>query len=205
MVKLKGKLKKDYDPDEGGLNYEQPKPGVYNAKIHSVDEDESAAGNDMMVVVYEIADNDYKGSRLWDYITFTESQEWKLEQFLFAVGIDPGSDYSLDGDDLVGTLVKMRVRADSYNGEYRARPGQVSRHPDSTAARPGGKKVAVEVEPEPSETEGDEDWPTPDEVSAMSVAELRELADELELGDVSGKRKPTLVKLINEEIEQLAF
>jgi hypothetical protein len=175
---------------------------VYDVKIHSIEEDQSNAGNDMLVVVYELEDGDYKGARIWDYITFTDSQAWKLEQFLYAVGIDPGDDYSIDDDDLVGTLVKLRVRADSYDGQYRARAGQVSRHPDSTAARPGGSKV-IDVETE-TETE-DDDWPTKEEVEAMSIAELRELAEELELEDISGKRKPALVKLIVSELENLTF
>lgn len=290
MVKLKGKLRKDYDPeDDGGLNYEQPKPGVYDMSIHSVEDDVSAAGNEQLVVVYECHHDDYEGSRVWDYVTFSEKAEWKVDQFLYALGVDPGDDVDLDGTILNGMdlnelpddfRVRVRIKADSYEGSYKAKVRQVSRHPDFSGLgkkkskldikKGKGKaaKAAPEPEPEP-ETDDDElepytedelnemslaevkeiavdefeleakprkkkdayiaeileaqeadeeepedddepeedeegEWPSEDEVKAMPLAELKELAGELEI-DTAKKRKPALIREINEAIDQLSF
>lgn len=201
MVKLKGRVSKDYDPDaDGGLNYEQPKPGVYDFKIHSIYEDVSGAGNDMAVVVIEcIEEGDYEGSRVWDYITDTPESQWKMDQFIYAVGFDPGEAYDLDEDDLEGTLLRVRIKPDSYDGAYRAKVGQYQRHPDSDGPGSGGATVSVSDDDDGDEYD-EEDWEpyTEEELKELDLSELKEVAEEWGIELPKGKKSPSYVKAIIE-------
>lgn len=115
----------------------QPKPGVYMAKVVEVkpgyakdrDTGEEDRDRPRIQVVVEILKRGkgkaFAGARLWDYISMTEASEWKLDQFLQAMGVASKRKRkgTFDTDKLVGKTVPIKVDADTYQGEYRARLG----------------------------------------------------------------------------------
>ena len=121
------------DPSESASNFaEPPQPGVYMVKIIEAKpgypRNDEAREKPRLEIVAEVikAKGDKKkhnGARLYDYIGFAENQLWKLDQFLQAMGLATAKKRkgSFDPDKLVGKTVKVRVSADSYEGQYQAR------------------------------------------------------------------------------------
>lgn len=139
MVKLKYDVSQSDAAKAAGGDFEQPKPGVYKAKVVSIktthpknqktgQPDES---RQMLEVIYEITDKKFKGSRLWDYIVDFDDPEsssnWKFDQFLqaFSVASKKKRKGTFDTDDIIGEPCKIRVKAGSYNGAYSADLGAV--------------------------------------------------------------------------------
>lgn len=107
----------------------QPKPGWYDAKISSI---EVRKDKKDLVIIYEVTKGKYKGAKVYDYISYVnEAVAWKMDQFLQAIGVVDDSKKrknkgSLDTKEAEGTEVKLRVRGDTYNEEYRAKAGAVA-------------------------------------------------------------------------------
>jgi hypothetical protein len=217
MVKLKVDLT-DQDPNESlGGNFEQPKPGIYSAKVKECtprfeDEDEKKVRD--LEVVFEITDKRYKGSRIWDYVGFSEAAKWKLDQFMLAIGkaSTKKRKFTFDPDDAVGTPVTVRVRAGSYNGEYRAKVAQILALDEDAAEDEDvldDEELEEEEEDELEEEEDDdEDWDEEedeeaedeeaeewdeDSLNELSLAELKKVASEHGVEVKKGKRKNTYV------------
>lgn len=114
------------DPDKAASgSFEPPKPGVYKAKIAELkpgftDNDKTRP---RLEVVVEITDKRFLGSRLWDYISFGEASQWKLDQFLQAMGLADKKKRkgTFDTDLLLNKPLKVRVKGETFNEEYRAR------------------------------------------------------------------------------------
>jgi hypothetical protein len=109
------------DPSKAtGTNFEAPRPGVYNVRIDEVTNNPSKAGKPMLTIVSEITSGAFKGSKLWDRIVLTDSSQWKLDQFLQAIGLASKSKRRgvLDTEEVVGSKAVIRVKAGTYNGEY---------------------------------------------------------------------------------------
>jgi hypothetical protein len=120
------KIKYDVSDVEPGGDFKQPKPGLYNAKIDECESGKSKAGNDQLRVVIKITDKgEFKGSNLFHYVPTDPNSPgfFRMEEFTRALGLRKKG--TLDTDKIVGTPVQVRVKADSYEGEYRARVGSV--------------------------------------------------------------------------------
>lgn len=124
----------DSDGSEAFKGGESPKPGVYGAKVKECklgyrkgSDGKPDKDAPRLEVTLEIQDKPYKGSLLWDYLTFTKASQWKLDQFLQAVGVAGEKNKrkgELDPDKVVGKKIKIRVKADSNQaGEYRGKVG----------------------------------------------------------------------------------
>lgn len=139
MAKIKFDVSKT-DPSAASGNFEPPKPGVYRAKIVEVEDTNPKnpqtgkpdPKRHMLKVVYEITEKGkFKGSRVWDYIVdYTDPESaslWKFDQLLQAFGVASAKKRkgTFDTDDLIGEACKIRVKGDSYNGEYSAKIGAV--------------------------------------------------------------------------------
>lgn len=127
---------------EGG---EQPQPGIYEAEILAIDHrtGRGQGKEDDLKVTYKIINSEKKYALLYDYVGLeNETTEWKRAQFLEAIGVatpdkregefDPkkhtpkfnGEATSKTG----GTKVKLRVKSDSYQGEYKGKIAAVLPH-----------------------------------------------------------------------------
>jgi hypothetical protein len=121
--------------DQG--EFVQPPKGLYIAKLVECNKGFSKDGDGKpdksrprLECIYQIvaeADGskpDKQYSRLWDYVSFSDAAEWKLDQFLQAMGIDTENQEAGKAEIETGKLVKVRVRPDTdQHGDYRAKVG----------------------------------------------------------------------------------
>lgn len=122
---------------------EPPKPGLYTAELHEIKyrTDRGDGKEDDLECIYRILDDetlepDNKYGRVWDYVGLqNETTEWKRAQFFEAIGV--ATDDKRTGsfnpkehcikfngqetDRTKGTRVKLRIKADSYQGDYKAK------------------------------------------------------------------------------------
>lgn len=114
------KIKYDVsDVEVSDVNYNQPKPGVYGAKIFDATPRNTDGKNDIEVIVEVTDKGEFQAARLWTYVHLGEASRWKMRELTDAVGLPPKG--VLDTDKLVGKKLKIKVNAGSYEGEYRAR------------------------------------------------------------------------------------
>jgi len=132
---------------------EQAPVGMYLAKIVKVtDRSSNGSGKNDLEVIYEITAN-ADGSKLkeqyaqvYEYVNF--GVDWKLDQFLQAIGAATSTkrEGSFDETKQAGKKVKIRIKGETYNDEYRAKCGGVWK---ATA----GPSAGAEDEPDDEEEE----------------------------------------------------
>lgn len=99
-----------------------PAEGDYLCKVLEAKQGESAKGNDQIEFITEIADGEYKGSKLYLYCPLSDQSLWKLHAFLTALGEDvPEDEMDIDLEELVDKEFMGVVGHDSYNGKKQAR------------------------------------------------------------------------------------
>lgn len=203
------KLKYDVTDVEAGQDYETPVPiGLYVARITDIEQRESAAGNDMIAVIYEIASGEWKGRNLWDYVVLTDNAAWKLRQFLEAIGaVADGKKQkgTLELESLIGTLVQVRTKhqTDSEFGT-RAKVGSVLPMPEDAVEPDDEEEFSsdnAEVVKAKASQNGasDDDW-TWEDLEQSSRDDLEEIIDEEEL-DV-GYNKRTSDEVLRERVAE---
>lgn len=183
------KIKYDVRDVESSGGFETPPPGLYKAKLAECNLKESKSGNEMLECIYELIAGDYKGSRVWDYVVLNEASEWKLRQFLEAVGKvagKRGAKGSFDPDEFEDAEVQVRLKHETYNDEPRARVAAVLPLPEDD-------DEDEEEEVDAEETEDDEDTEvegyTYEELAEMDLKELKEVIKEEELEDIRVTKK----------------
>lgn len=149
MVKLAYSVKNTEHGQAGGG--EQPQPGIYEAEIIAIDHrtERGQGKEDDLKVTYKIINADKKYSLLYDYVGLeADTTEWKRAQFLEAVGVadEKSREGEFDPEKLTpkfngkatkmtgGSKVKLRVRADSYQNEYKGKIAAVLPHSDASKA-----------------------------------------------------------------------
>lgn len=201
---------REQDPDQSISSFEQPKPGVYKGEVMAatVRFKEEGKAKDLrdIEVVIKLTEGDYAGAQLWDYPSFSEAAEWRMDQFMLATGVltrkkrtaEWKSERELE-KALKGSPVVVRVKADSYNDEYRARISQYMRPADDDDEGDTGEDVFGEDEAEGEES----DVEMPEsiaQVRALKIKGLRDVADELGL-DHRGIKKDDLRQDVIDELE----
>lgn len=120
------KIKLGFDTKEAQSGFDVIEPGLYVAKIKKVEQAESAAGNPMLVVSFQLTKDKrngaFKGASIRTWVALTKAADFKVKEFQLAVGQKPGKSIDLDVD---GKLVQIRVVADTYNGEPSAKVGKI--------------------------------------------------------------------------------
>lgn len=140
MAKIKYNVK---GVERGGRDFEQPKPGLYEMEIKEATARLDDGKNDVELVLEVTKNNDeFSGSRVWTYVNFGEASQWKLAELTDALGLPETG--TMDTDKLTGKKMKVRITADSWNGEYRARAGRFA-------------PLTAEAEDDEDETEADDD------------------------------------------------
>lgn len=121
-----GKFKHDgsgVDTSKGGYQGEQPKPGIYEAKLVVCEEHTTGEGNDATHWVFEITDGPYTGWRGHQY-TNDDTTLWKQDQILTALGLqEAGGSYSGTHEKIVKDAGPCRIKTnlEEYNDEKRGR------------------------------------------------------------------------------------
>lgn len=185
MAKIKFDVT-DQDPaDSAGTAFEDPRPGVYLAKILEInpgfskgDDGKADKNRPRLEVIYEILDEKYKGSRIWDYVSQTEKAKWKFDQWMLALGISSSKRKGeFDTDDYIGFVVKLRIKAEggAYGtDDYRPKVGAIVAASDADQAR--GEEELEEL--------GDGVHEDGDEIEADGEGYIEEALSEMSLKDL---------------------
>lgn len=181
MAVIKHSMTKE-DHDKAGRGAEPPKPGTYRARVVQAEPKSPKDKDPRIEVIYEITVGDFKGAKLYDYITEGESSKWKKDQFWIALGLvkTNGSKVTVLPLDpaRVNKLPEVMVRVvnEMFNEEPKAKVRGV--YPLDTDSDDADAEADAEAE-------GEEDGEAEDDgevdLDAMNVTELKEFADENEL------------------------
>jgi hypothetical protein len=137
-------IKYDVSDVEVGSGGAQPPAGLYKAKIigitHRTEKRDGSEANDLEVILDVGADY----ANVFTYVGLSAPSAWKLREFLDAMGMN--SKGAIDTDKLIGKQVQVKVNADQYQGEYRARVGTFMK------LKPGQREEA----PPPADDEDEE-------------------------------------------------
>lgn len=183
------KIKYDVTGVDAAGDFEQPKPGLYRAKIIEINgprPSNANPDNELLEVIMEIKKGEFKGARLWTYpILNNDAVASRLREFTDAVGLTaPGKKAkekgAFDPDDLLGVELQVRVKGDTYEGEYKAKVGSLMPLPDDEDDDDDDEEPDTDDGAADDEDDGDEEEITYAEVMAMDKDELVELIEELE-------------------------
>ena len=142
------KFKRNYSDvdrsNEGGYSGDVPKPGIYDFKLHSVEEHTGgSAEGEKSVWVFECTEAPYAGWRGYVYTNDT-STAWKEAQILEALGI-LGKD-SDEVDETYESIMKKagpvrgRVKNETYEEEKRGRITTIMAPPDGAQPASASKE-----------------------------------------------------------------
>jgi SAP domain len=152
--------------------------GMYPAKVASFEYETPGDKDPRFHLIYEITNG--KFAQIHDYVTFGETSKWKMDQMLQALGeaTDTKRKGSLNTDKQKGKKVKIRVRGETYNEEYRAKIGGVWQPADDMDEEfdSDGDEEPTDDADEP--TEYDERW---SEILGMGEDDLADIAEELDV------------------------
>ena len=165
---------------------EQAPVGMYQAKVVKVTnraETTNGEKNDLEVI-YEIT-GDANGKALaepyavlYDYVNFDVA--WKLDQFLQAMGLATSSKRTGQGDEnkLKGKKVKLRVKGDTWNGEYRAKVGGTWKL---------GAGPTAGADDEPDDADDDDDTAAADDTTGSDEETWAEVGARVDTDDPDGE------------------
>lgn len=216
---------------------EQPKPDVYEAQVKEInsgysknDDGTEDKKRPRLEVIYEITDEKAKtkgndggsalGARVWDYVTFGSSSQWKLAQFTKAFGLADKSkpsgefntaklaekvtDISANGKKIVketghpGAKCKIRVGPGSdQDGGYRAKVRSILPIGGDSDSSDGEEVVVDDDSAIESDETGDAMLHTESDLKLMGVPALKEIATSMEI-DFKGMKKSEVIAAILE-------
>lgn len=205
----KGKIVKvDFEGVEAGGR--SCPDGVYEAEITSVTEEESSAGNDMLVAKWKILSGKGKGATIWDNLSLTPQALWRLKGLLEALEVEvPDGAMDLDIEELVGKTCSIEITNEKYEGKDRpkitnygsAGEGEETEEeeeeeeaPKKASAKKKSSKKIDEDEPEDeeSEDEEEEERPTKKKVTSKKIKE----GSKVQFEDEDGKTiKATVLEI----------
>jgi flagellar biosynthesis GTPase FlhF len=123
-----------------------PAEDDYRVKVAEVTKEESSAGNDMIVFVFEIVKGDFKGAKLWLHCPLTEESLWKLRSVLECLGVEvPDDELEIEFSELIDLEMMAVVHHETYQGSKQAKIGDF---------------YAVDAEPDEEEEEDEEEEDT---------------------------------------------
>ena len=162
---------------------------MYRFKLVELNDRRDNGKNDLEAVL-EVQDKKFKGSRLWTYLSFSDAAEWKMREFIDALGLKPKG--TLDTTKVIGETLRAKVNADTYEGEYRAKIGKLMKDEADT------DDDDDEDDDEPDET----DEPDDDESEAlyddMTLDELAKLAKKRDIEIAGRKTKEKYIAALEE-------
>lgn len=196
------------DPEDAtaGQDIEDPAPGVYQAQVREInpgyskgDDGKPDKSRPRLEVIYSIIGdaegeeepleekgfngNNCRGARIWDYVSFSEAAEWKLDQFLQSIGESTHKKRKGKFDaekHQEETIVRMRVKADkNLEGNYRAKVGGTWAWEDLADDEISDEDLDELEDDEWDEEEfEDDDLPTVEEIRDLDVEGLKTASKE---------------------------
>lgn len=101
---------KDVEPWRAGG---PPPPGNYIARVDDAKEGKSSGGHPQVEISWTVAEGEYSGAEIREWLVVLETTRGKVVALLQAVGIDiPDGDFELKVADLVGRHAQIFCRSE---------------------------------------------------------------------------------------------
>lgn len=104
----------------------EPVPsGTYAVRIEEANAQTSKKGNEMLALRFAVAEGDYVGQNIFDYVTFSSKSLYRVREFYAALGFceaDSEEEFTPPEDsELIGLelQVKVKLETSEYDGEIR--------------------------------------------------------------------------------------
>lgn len=213
---------------------EPPKAGAYRMQIKEINPDKTKDGDPMIVVVGDIyatkegdteamkelghKGGDCTGYRFWERISFSKAAQWKMAQFLRAIG--EGSPKKTKGKFKAEkhegkTNVLVTIKHGEYDGNYRPEirsffhisKAEEDGEPDTGPEELDEAEELAEEDDFEEAFEDDEDdedeevFLTLDDLEAMTNKELKALAKEHDVSLKGVKKKADAVERLADELD----
>ena len=142
---------------EGAESGKIPAGDKYIGKIIGLRKETSSNDNPMWVWDFEIVEGDFAGMTFTQWTTLTNNSLWKLADTLTALGVDwePGEPINFKRSEVLGTLCRLVIRDDKYQGRETSKLDRLLPHPDGAGkkAKKGGFTIPAKAEEEDEEEE----------------------------------------------------
>jgi hypothetical protein len=103
------RLKTNFNSNtQSGSTLQPISPGVYEAKIFSMEPGQASTGTQCLNIEFEILGPTHEGRHAWGNLYFTEKASWKTGALCNAVGITPSGE--LETRDLLGKKLRITVK-----------------------------------------------------------------------------------------------
>lgn len=234
MAKIKYDIR---GTERGGGEFDTTiEPGLYQAKLKSAElaqskpSEKNPKGLQMLKLVFQLESSKWKGALIsTNVFPGYDAAAWKWAEFLDAVWLVKGKKEagSFDTDKVVGAPVQLRIKAGSYDGEYKPEIGKV------LPPKPGddedddededdddeadvedleeddeGEEEADDEDEDEDEDEDDDDGdedgddalPSEADINDMNIKELKALAAEHGVKVKAGSKSPTYRTALIEEL-----
>ena len=101
--------------EKGGTSFDVAPAGRYLAHVYDAEEMTSSKGDEMIKVIWQIADGDHEGTRIWDYLVLNDKGLYNVRKCVEALGIEWVKNQPLEiGNNLVDRSCEVDVKIELY-------------------------------------------------------------------------------------------
>ena len=101
----------------GVESFTRAEEGQHVAKLVSIEEGTTLAGDAKLSAKFEITSGNSKGCTVYENFVLTPKALWKLKSFLDCVGVKADGKQVLDAEKLVGKSCIIEIADNEYNGK----------------------------------------------------------------------------------------
>jgi hypothetical protein len=159
--------------------------GEYPLDLISLEQNESANGDDQLEATFEVTGGQYKGAKPKAWFSLKPQSLWVLRNFLEACGVETEeSQMDLDLEEIVDTAGPLIGICEKNDPDY---PAKLRDFVAADGKAPAGKTdkkskaVKEDEEEDDSEEENDDEALTSAEILEMTEEELEEVIDQFDL------------------------
>ena len=98
----------------------EPK-GRYKLRVVDVEKDTAKDSSDMLKLTLAVLKDGNPGTKLYEYLIFSEKSFWKVEHFLKSCGEYAGDGVDVDSDELADDCIGWECEADLKVETYQGR------------------------------------------------------------------------------------
>jgi len=101
--------------EKGGGSFDVAPAGRYLVNVYDAEETESAKGNPMIKIVWEISSGEHAGKRIWNYLVLNDKGMYNARKCIDALGVQWSKGEPLEiGNNLVGRECEADVNIQIY-------------------------------------------------------------------------------------------